>query len=136
MQLILCAAANLSGTDLVPPGRRVTPFVFASDYVGGPRLGYIRTKELETLVGRRTYASDVTVLAAMAMSGAAVASAMGRMSGPFDVLFALSNARLGVWVPNPRHLVTWFKRPGDLKPPLDRWRQPLPKCAAPSLLRP
>lgn len=125
-QLLICAAANVSGQRLTPPGRRVTPFVFTSAYVGGPRLGYVRTEDLETHLSGRTYRSDITVLAAMAVSGAAFASAMGRMSGPFNILLALSNARLGVWIPNPRY---HHRRANGLTTdvPLEQWRNPLPK---------
>lgn len=46
-----------------------------------------------------------TVTAAIAMSGAAVTSAMGRMDvGSTNSLIAGLNVRLGAWVPNPRHV--------------------------------
>jgi heme/copper-type cytochrome/quinol oxidase subunit 2 len=102
--LILCAAANVSGQEVVPPGRRVTSFVFAHDIVGGPGVGYVPTTALEELLGDKPYRSDITLVAAMAISGAAFASAMGRMSGPFNILLSLTNARLGAWLPNPRYL--------------------------------
>jgi hypothetical protein len=40
----------------------------------------------------------------MAISGAAIASSMGRMSTPESRLLALSNVRLGSWLPNPTYL--------------------------------
>jgi hypothetical protein len=56
--------------------------------------------------GDRRYLSTrkrATVIAAAAMSGAAVDSSMGRLSmGSTDTLLALLNLRLGVWMPNPR----------------------------------
>jgi hypothetical protein len=101
--LLICAAAHVSGPDLAPPGRRVTPFVFSHDAVGGPRLGYLATTDLEERVAGLPYSHDLSTTGAMALSGAAFASAMGRMSGPYNALFALSNARLGAWLPNPRY---------------------------------
>ena len=136
LQLILCASANLSGQDDVPPGRRVTPFVFTSDHVGGPDLGYIATTDLQALVASRTYRSDVTVLAAMAISGAAVASAMGRMSGPFDLLLALSNACLGVWGTQPAPPRPLVHRPRAARPAAGPLAQPATPGTAPALLRP
>ena len=47
---------------------------------------------------------DLTVQAAVAISGAAIASSMGRMSGPVTRLLALSNLRLGTWLPSPDYL--------------------------------
>ena len=102
-ELLVCAAANVSGTPMAPAGRRVTPYVFSASYVGGPRLGYVRTSQLEALVEDRAYAKDLTLVGATAVSGAAVASAMGKLSGPFNVLLALTNSRLGAWLPNPAY---------------------------------
>ena len=135
-QVLFCAAANVSGPGLAPPGRRVTPFVFSHDWVGGPRLGYFPTRALERAVAGRAYETDVTTLGAMAMSGAAFASAMGRLGGPFNTLLALTNTRLGAWLPNPRyHRRVSTSRAGDQRnpsdqtstaPPLERFRRPLP----------
>ncbi|MGH2722500.1 MAG: hypothetical protein ACRDJO_13005, partial [Actinomycetota bacterium] len=50
---------------------------------------------------------------AVAVSGAAVAPAMGKMSRPERFLFALGNLRLGVWYPNPRSFAAdpgWYER--------------------------
>lgn len=48
---------------------------------------------------------------AMALSGAAFASAMGRQAlGSTDMLLVALNLRLGAWVPNPR-FVHWFADP-------------------------
>ncbi len=132
-QLLICAAANVSGPGLAPPGRRVTPFVFSHDWIGGPRLGYFPTRALERAVAGRAYETDVTTLGAMAMSGAAFASAMGRLGGPFNTLLALTNTRLGAWLPNPRyHRRVPATGAGSARghastaPPLERFRRPLP----------
>lgn len=46
---------------------------------------------------------DLTLPAAVAMSGAAISPSMGKMTPrPLTFLMALANIRLGVWVPNPR----------------------------------
>lgn len=48
---------------------------------------------------------DLTLPAAIAMSGAAISPSMGKMSRrPLTFLMALANIRLGIWVPNPRWL--------------------------------
>jgi hypothetical protein len=51
---------------------------------------------------------DMTLPAAIAMSGAAVSPSMGKIGKrPLTFLMALANLRLGVWVPNPRWLREW-----------------------------
>lgn len=46
---------------------------------------------------------DLTLPAAVAMSGASVSPSMGKLTPrPLTFLMALANIRLGVWVPNPR----------------------------------
>ncbi|WP_051754909.1 hypothetical protein [Kitasatospora purpeofusca] len=102
-QVIFAAAANLSGSARTPPGRRAVSFTFSSDYVGGPDVGYARTDLLERRT-RRHIARDLTVQSAMAVSGAAFSSAMGRQSHAYQGLFAITNARLGTWLPNPAAL--------------------------------
>jgi len=103
-ELLVCAAANLSAQTDSPPGRRAASFVFGADVVGGPEVGWARTKDLEAVCSGPT-ASDCTLLGAIAISGAAFASAMGRQSrGAINSLLAASNARLGVWLPNPRYI--------------------------------
>lgn len=53
---------------------------------------------------------DLTLPAAVAMSGAAISPSMGKMTPrPLTFLMALANVRLGVWVPNPR----WVAAYGD-----------------------
>ncbi|MFJ9839620.1 hypothetical protein ACIRYZ_03995 [Kitasatospora sp. NPDC101155] len=99
-QVIFSAAANLSGNSRTPPGRRAVSFSLSHDYVGGPDVGYARTDLLERRT-RRHIARDLTVQSAMAVSGAAFSSAMGRQSRVYQGLFAATNARLGTWLPNP-----------------------------------
>ncbi|MGV9264517.1 hypothetical protein ACWDRR_07650 [Kitasatospora sp. NPDC003701] len=115
-QLVFSAAANLSGSSRTPPGRRAVSFTFSHDYVGGPDVGYARTDLLERRT-RRHIARDLTVQSAMAVSGAAFSSAMGRQSRAYQGLFAVTNARLGTWLPNPAAL-------GPLWAPDRDWRLP------------
>jgi hypothetical protein len=99
-QVILLAAANVSGSDVTPPGRRALPYTLSGDWIGSPRLGWITPKAASAAVGR-PLRDDLTMQAAMAISGAAFASAMGASGRPHAVLFAMTNARLGTWLPNP-----------------------------------
>ncbi|MQA60243.1 MAG: hypothetical protein GEU86_01860 [Actinophytocola sp.] len=99
-QVIFAAAANLSGSDRTPPGRRAVSFTMSHDYIGGPEIGFAKTGFLTKLVSQHLQ-KDLSVQAAVAISGAAIASAMGRRSLPYQTLFALSNVRLGTWLPNP-----------------------------------
>jgi len=73
----------------------------------------VNTAKFVTALGRRVFTgrgarrptSLGTVSAAIAMSGAAVTSSMGRMNvGTTNSLIAGMNVRLGAWVPNPRHV--------------------------------
>jgi hypothetical protein len=106
--LLICAAANISDTNATPPGRRVTSFTFSAHTVGGPLVGAVETEAIEgafdeglDTAGRRKH--DLSLLAATAMSGAALSPSMGKMTRrPLTFLMALANIRLGVWVPNPR----------------------------------
>jgi hypothetical protein len=102
-KLIVCAAANISDPGETPPGRAATPFVFTAEDVGGPLIGRMPVREYEHQAARTT--RDITLPAAVAMSGAAVSPAMGKKTiRALTFLMALSNLRLGVWVPNPRYV--------------------------------
>jgi hypothetical protein len=106
-RLVVCAAANLSNLELAPSGIPAVPFTFEHDYVGGPDLGWLKTKTMADILGARNR-EDTTLQAATAISGAAVASAMGsaRLETNYAWI-AVLNARLGVWLPNPRAVTTW-----------------------------
>jgi hypothetical protein len=63
--------------------------------------------------------AGLSLIDAVAISGAAVAPSMGKMTrAPLRFLLALANVRLGVWVPNPTRVQrgagyrAWFARPG------------------------
>ncbi|MFI2206560.1 hypothetical protein ACH47Z_38615 [Streptomyces sp. NPDC020192] len=117
-QVVFAAAANLSGDDRTPPGRHAVSFTLSYDYVGGPDVGYARTGVLWNRT-RPVIRKDLTVESAVAVSGAAFASAMGRQARAFQTLFALSNARLGTWLPNPGVLgALWDERADWGLPPM------------------
>jgi hypothetical protein len=61
----------------------------------------VRTDFLQELTKGQPVSSDLTVQAAMAISGAAFASAMGSQTRFYEVFLAIANARLGAWLPNP-----------------------------------
>jgi hypothetical protein len=107
------ATANITGQDRAAPGRQALQFILAHDYVGGPRVGWVRTAFLEELTSP-ALRQDLTVEAAVAISGAAFAAAMGSQTRFYELFLALSNARLGAWLPNPyfvalksQHLDNW-----------------------------
>ncbi|MFG2987037.1 hypothetical protein ACGFYQ_38310 [Streptomyces sp. NPDC048258] len=122
-QVIFVASAALSLRNRTAPGRPAVPFTFSHDYVGGPDTGWVRTTTMENtahpVVGR-----DLTVQSAVAVSGAAFASAMGTQSMAAQRLLALSNLRLGTWVPNPLYLAEVAQRGPDwVMPRLPRVRR-------------
>ena len=121
-QLIVAAVANVTDSDFVPSQRDCVPFVFDPAQIGIvgdaslPSGGRRPTHdyELEADYLRR----EVTVPAAMAISGAAFSPLTGRANSrtrPVRLLLALLNARLGVWLPNPY----WNNPPVD-----PSWYQP------------
>jgi hypothetical protein len=110
------ATANVTGQDRTPPGRRAVPFMFGSEYVGGPQVGWVSTSYLEKLV-TKPIRRDLDVTAARAISGAAFASAMGAQTRFYEIFLALANVRLGSWLPNP-----WFVALKSQR--LDDWTVP------------
>ncbi|MEU3909967.1 patatin-like phospholipase family protein [Streptomyces sp. NPDC029721] len=122
-QVIFAASAAVSLRNRTAPGRPAVPFTFASDYCGGPDTGWVRTDTLQKtapeLIGR-----DLTVQSAVAVSGAAFASAMGSQTMFMERLLALSNIRLGTWVPNPLYIAELAKYgPDRIMPRLPRVRR-------------
>ncbi len=106
-RVIFCASAHSSDRSDIHPGRRVYPFTFSDDCVGGPDNCWMNVEDLREVLedhGLTRYSRDLTVQTAMAVSGAAFSSAMGRYSRPANVLLALANARLGTWVVNPSYI--------------------------------
>lgn len=122
-EIIICAAANISTYGETPTGTHVSSFTFSSEQIGGPLVGATPTRDYEDALrpratraarqerhGRKSTVTEpqarfVTFPSAMAISGAAFAPSMGKMTrGPYRLFLALLNLRLGVWVPNPRYL--------------------------------
>jgi hypothetical protein len=128
-RLVVCCAVNVT-SDEVPVGRFAESFTFEHDTCGGPRFGYPQTARFEKGNGPR--GTDLTLPSIMAVSGAAVSPLMGRFTyPPMRFLMALTNVRLGVWIPNPKH-ESWGKnrpeprgRIGRLRRAIiDGWREP------------
>ena len=108
--LIVCAAANVSDPGATPPGRGVTSFTFSPTAIGGPLVGAEPTSTYERVLGMNRK-RDITLAAAVAMSGAALSPSMGKQTRrPLTFLMALANVRLGVWVPNPCYVAKWDQR--------------------------
>jgi len=102
---LINAALNLQGSnepDL--RGREVDFFLFSSSWVGSRRTGYCRTADMEAAD------PNLNLATAVAISGAAAAPNMGRMTMR-SLTFGLTllNVRLGYWVPNPRRITDILK---------------------------
>ena len=103
-EVIFAAAANLVGEQRAPLA--AASFTFSSSWIGGPDIGYMRTHDIESAVAENLR-RDITVEAAVAVSGAAVASAMGRASRWYGTVLAVTGVRLGTWLPNPHFVARW-----------------------------
>lgn len=94
---LINAAVNLqSSTALNKRGRNADNFIFSPVCCGSQATGYLATEQAQTL-------SDFPdVATAMAISGAAVSTNMGKQSIPgLGPALALLNIRLGYWMGNP-----------------------------------
>lgn len=94
---IINAALNIEGSQFVNKrGRNADFFMFTPEYTGSDATGYVGTERIE---------KDETALdlgTAMAISGAAISSNMGRETiKPLSPTLALLNIRLGYWLRNP-----------------------------------
>jgi hypothetical protein len=102
-KVVFAAAANVIDDERTAPGLRAVSYVMTADWIGGPDVGWVETAdaiEACPIVLKK----DLTVQAAVAISGAAFASAMGRASAWYETLLAISGARLGSWLPHPDYL--------------------------------
>lgn len=105
-RLVVCAAANVSTQGAAPPGRRVSTFTLERDAVGGGLFPSVAPSEIESIADG-LFGRDLTVPSAVAMSGAAVSPAMGKITKRrYTFLMAMAKVRLGVWMPNPLHLAS------------------------------
>jgi hypothetical protein len=107
-QLVVAAVANVADADFVPSQRGCVPFIFDPEQIGIvgdrslPHGGRRSTADYEREAD--ALQREVTVPAAMAISGAALSPLTGRVNSrtrPVRLLLAVLNARLGVWLPNP-----------------------------------
>ncbi|WP_157180781.1 patatin-like phospholipase family protein [Actinopolymorpha alba] len=107
-RLVIVTSANAFDPEFVPPDRGCVPFVFDPVRTGVagdltlPSHGLVPTAAYERRADYRR--RDVTVPGAVAISGAAFSPLTGRDNArtrPMRLLFAVVNARLGVWLPNP-----------------------------------
>jgi hypothetical protein len=122
--VLICAAANVSGFGNSPAGQDVLPFVFSAERIGFTNRDglWVDTAKLENALARapaqrslrdgwdllrrpgKGNARNVTLPAAVAITGAAFSPSMGKMTiAPVRALMAVLNLRLGVWLPNPAH---------------------------------
>ncbi len=102
-QVIFSCAAHDTDREVSLPGRRVVPWTMSGDYVGSPMIGWTPTRALYDY-SPPVLQGDLTVQAAQAISGAAIASQLGRMARSYSHLLTLTNVRLGSWLPNPTFL--------------------------------
>lgn len=110
-ELVICAAVQRSSRDIT--GVPALSFVFSRSRVGfyepgpGGKAWLVEPERyVEALPGIGWFAnSQATVSNAIALTGAAFTSAMGRQSvGTTNALLAALNLRLGVWLPNPQRI--------------------------------
>jgi hypothetical protein len=101
--MIFAASANLDDNAYTAPGLRAVSYTMNSEWIGGPDVGWLRTRDAMA-ASPPHLRRDLTVQAAVAISGAAFASAMGRASNWYETLLAVSGARLGSWLPHPDYV--------------------------------
>jgi hypothetical protein len=131
-QFVFAAAANLTGEERTPPGLTAVSFTMGAGWVGGPDVGWVKTAAVEAVSPGRLR-RDLTVQAAVAISGAAVASAMGRFARWYQIVLAVSGVRLGAWLPNPVYLGSLGDVGADGQPAV--WTNPgLPRIRKASYL--
>jgi hypothetical protein len=95
-EIVVCAAVA-TPPHAQPFGLGSASFRIGADHAGTD-MAQFKTSTLEQ--GRGTRRSHMTTASFMAISGAAVAPWMGRLTRPFlRSLMALLNIRLGVWLP-------------------------------------
>jgi hypothetical protein len=115
-RFVSCAAANIRDAERTAPNLRAASFHFGADKIGSPHnaIRDVDTTSYQRALDGTVRRQDITVPAAIAMSGAAISPAMGKQSkGWLSAFMALANARLGVWLPNPQ----WIRA---LEPTMDR----------------
>jgi hypothetical protein len=98
--LIVNAAANMQASQKNGRRRAADFFVFTPERVGSDATGYVRTQRYQRAE------PNIDLATVVAISGAAVSSAMGKIGIPILApTLSLLNIRLGYWVRNPNRLV-------------------------------
>lgn len=102
---VINAAINIPASPTVNSrGRNADFFTFTPTHVGSEATGWVSTDLMEMAERQLDLAT------AVAISGAAVSSSMGRVGIPMLAFtLALFNARLGFWLRNPRALLQRVK---------------------------
>ena len=105
---VIFAASATVGEKRTAPGDHRVSYTFCGHWVGGPELGYVRSRRLEDLAPPRLR-RDLTVQGAVALSGAAIAASIGgQRTAWYETLFVVTGLRLGAWMPNPAYLITGY----------------------------
>ena len=104
---LINAAVNLqSSTALNKRGRNADNFIFSPVCCGSQATGYLATAQAQ-----KTLHDFPDVATAMAISGAAVSTNMGKQSIPgLGPALALLNIRLGYWMGNPLQMSAGFAK--------------------------
>jgi hypothetical protein len=115
-KFVSVAVANVRDYGVAPPGLAALPFNFSAEAIGSDVAGYVAHDALASRLEPKVRRRDMTVPAAVAISGAAISPAMGKQQvAMVRALLAYANVRLGVWFPNPRWFNAnsgqWFERP-------------------------
>ncbi|MET0885832.1 MAG: hypothetical protein ABWX92_05210 [Mycetocola sp.] len=109
-ELIISAAANVTDVGAAPAGANVLPLEITGSTVSIPGKdgAELSTQDLEHMLAPKTGFGIVRsrpmlgLSSAVAITGAAVSPAMGRLTNPgLRPLLAAFNIRLGAWLPNP-----------------------------------
>jgi hypothetical protein len=136
-ELILCCAQQRNG--IASGGLRAETFTISPNWVRQGRRSIPRDKYLSATVAvngapfrlrRNEFRKLAEVAPWMATTGAAVSSAMGRLSkGSLNALLAIINADLGLWLPNMRVIQEECAQPTGPKGEdnKQRWRRRLPR---------
>jgi hypothetical protein len=121
-QLLICAAANVSDVGATPAGSNVLSLVLSPSEIEVPAVAgaTVDIGKLEALKRpiaiRKEWGPAITLASAVAMTGAAVSPAMGKMTrNDLRALFAALNLRLGVWLPNVLNPVFSRRRDPDFE---------------------
>ncbi|MCU1390519.1 MAG: hypothetical protein JWL72_3857 [Ilumatobacteraceae bacterium] len=111
-ELLICAAAY-DTANIAPRYTQAVPFVFSASAVGTDPTTSVDAARYMQALG--PHEAETSLHGAVAIAGAAVSPALGavRMASLSQV-FAFFNLRLGVWLPNPKHVRSFTEHHGVL----------------------